>query len=167
MLWVLIRITWLRQFPQHVFMEKYENLSLNLKNSHHICFSGEENTNYPTQLSSDQVKSREKMSRLTTKQTKSLCAKRSLRSAWASAQSGQSSLCAQRVVKGPSFHRGDSEDSDQTGQMPRLIWVFAGRTCHFVVFVMRRLILQVKCRWPHHGFHHKYLVPAVVFLHSR
>ena len=23
--------------------------------------------------------------------------------------------------------------------MPRLIWVFAGRTCHFVVFVMRRL----------------------------
>ena len=25
--------------------------------------------------------------------------------------------------------------------MPRLIWVFAGRTCHFVGFVMRRLIL--------------------------
>ena len=38
------------------------------------------------------------------------------------------SLCAQWVAKGPSFHHADSEDSDQTGQMPRLIWVFAGRT---------------------------------------
>ena len=32
-----------------------------------------------------------------------------------------------------------SEDSDQTGEMPRLIWVFAGRTCHFVGFVMKRI----------------------------
>ena len=30
----------------------------------------------------------------------------------------------------------DSEDSDQTWQMPRLIGVFAGRTGHFVGFVM-------------------------------
>ena len=34
-----------------------------------------------------------------------------------------------------SFLHADSEDSDQTGRMPRLIWVFAGRTCHFVGFV--------------------------------
>ena len=34
----------------------------------------------------------------------------------------------------------DSEYSDQTGQMPRLIRVFAGRTGQFVSFVMRRLI---------------------------
>ena len=42
-----------------------------------------------------------------------------------------------------------SEDSDQTGWMPRLIWVFAGRTCHFVGFVMRRLIcvLWVRHWW--------------------
>ena len=33
-----------------------------------------------------------------------------------------------------------SEDTDQTGRMPRLIWVFAGCTCHFVGFVTRRLI---------------------------
>ena len=33
----------------------------------------------------------------------------------------------------------DSEDSDHTVRMPRLIWVFAGRTCHFVGFVMRWL----------------------------
>ena len=32
------------------------------------------------------------------------------------------------------------EDSDQTGRMPRMIWVFAGRTCHFVAFYMRWLI---------------------------
>ena len=47
-------------------------------------------------------------------------------------------------------HWAHSEDSDQTGQMPRLIWVFAGRTCQFDGFVMRRLIwvcstLQTVC----------------------
>ena len=30
----------------------------------------------------------------------------------------------------------DSEDSDKTGWMHRLIIVFAGHTCHFVGFVM-------------------------------
>ena len=46
-----------------------------------------------------------------------------------------SSLCTQWVVKDPSFLHADSEDSDQTGWMPRLIWVFAGCS-HFVGFVM-------------------------------
>ena len=36
----------------------------------------------------------------------------------------------------------DSEDSDQTGWIPRLIWVFAGCTEHLVGFVMRRLIYR-------------------------
>ena len=49
----------------------------------------------------------------------------------------ESSLCTQWVAKEPSFLRADSEDSDQTGRMPRLIRVFAGRTNHFVGFVMR------------------------------
>ena len=31
------------------------------------------------------------------------------------------SLCAQWVAKDPRFHQADSEDSDQTGRMPRLI----------------------------------------------
>ena len=52
----------------------------------------------------------------------------------------ESSLCAQWVAKDPSFLHADSEDSDQTGRMPRLIWVFAGRICHFAGFVMTRLI---------------------------
>ena len=50
-----------------------------------------------------------------------------------------SSLCAQWVAKDPSFFHADSEDSDQTGRMPRLIWIFTGRTCHFVGFVTWRL----------------------------
>ena len=45
----------------------------------------------------------------------------------------ESSLCAQWVAKGPSFLHADSEDSDQTGLMPRLIWVFAGRTLTLLV----------------------------------
>ena len=53
----------------------------------------------------------------------------------------ESSLCTQWVAKDPSFFHADSEDSDQTGRMPRLIWVFGGCTCHFVGFVMRRLSL--------------------------
>ena len=54
----------------------------------------------------------------------------------------ESSLCAQWVAKDPSFLSVDSEDSDQTGRMHRLIWVFAGRTDHLVGFVMRRLIYE-------------------------
>ena len=33
----------------------------------------------------------------------------------------ESSLCTQWVAKAPSFLHADSEDSDQTGRMPRLI----------------------------------------------
>ena len=40
----------------------------------------------------------------------------------------ESSLCAQWITKDPSFPHADSEDFDQTGRMPRLILVFAGRT---------------------------------------
>ena len=63
------------------------------------------------------------------------CAHSEDRSAWASAQSDQSSLCDQWVAKDPSFSRAEREDSDP----PSLIRVFAGRICHFVGFVMGRL----------------------------
>ena len=33
----------------------------------------------------------------------------------------------------------DSEGSDITGRMAKVIWVFVGRTCHFVGFVVLRL----------------------------
>ena len=45
----------------------------------------------------------------------------------------ESSLCAQWVAKDSSFLHADSEDSDQTGRMPRLIWVFTGRTVSLLV----------------------------------
>ena len=48
----------------------------------------------------------------------------------------ESSLCAQWVAKDQRFFHADSEDSEQTGWMPRLTWVFAGRTCYYVCFVM-------------------------------
>ena len=73
------------------------------------------------------------LSRLVTKPTKWQCAQRRLRSAWASAQSDQSSLCAQWVAKDLSFLHADREDSDQTERMPRLIWVFARHTLTLLV----------------------------------
>ena len=57
-----------------------------------------------------------------------------------STQSDQSSLCTQWVAKDPKLLHTDSEDSDQTGWMPRLIRVFAGHTYHFDGFVTRWLI---------------------------
>ena len=51
------------------------------------------------------------------------------------------SLCAQWVAKDPSFFHADSEDSDQTGRMPRLIWVFAGRTLIFLVLSFRGSVM--------------------------
>ena len=49
----------------------------------------------------------------------------------------ESSLCAQWVAKDPSFLHANSEDSDQTGRMPSLIWVFAGRTLILLVLSCR------------------------------
>ena len=78
------------------------------------------------------------MSRLMSKPTKWLCP--------AKDQSGHPPslirvfVYVQWVPKDPSFLHADTEGSDQTGRMSRLIWVFAGRTCYFVGFVMKRLI---------------------------
>ena len=67
----------------------------------------------------------------------------------------ESLLCAQWVAKDPSFLQADSEDSDQTERMPRLIWVFTGCICHFVGFVMRwPNCVYIQCRpWsmPHYA----------------
>ena len=49
----------------------------------------------------------------------------------------KSSLCAQWIARDPSFLHADSEDSDQTGRMPRLFWVFARRTATFLVLSCR------------------------------
>ena len=49
------------------------------------------------------------------------------------------SLSACRDLGSLATHWAHNEGSDQTGRMPRLIWVFALRTGHFVGIVMRRL----------------------------
>ena len=49
----------------------------------------------------------------------------------------ESSLCAHWVDKDTRFLHADSEDSDQTGRMPRLIWVFAGHTLILLVLSCR------------------------------
>ena len=51
-----------------------------------------------------------------------------IRPAWS-----ESSLSALRKPGSSATHWAQSEGSDQTGRMPRLIWVFAGHTCHSVV----------------------------------
>ena len=55
----------------------------------------------------------------------------------------ESLMCAHWVAKDPMFVHADSEDSDQTGRMPRLIWVFAWHTGHFVGFIMLWLIYKL------------------------
>ena len=51
----------------------------------------------------------------------------------------ESSLSAWRNFGSLTTQWTHSEDSDQAGWMPRLMWVFAGHTGHFVGFVMRRI----------------------------
>ena len=49
----------------------------------------------------------------------------------------ESSLSAWRNLGSLATHWAHSEDSDQTGRMPRLIWVFAGRTVTLLVLSCR------------------------------
>ena len=70
------------------------------------------------------------MSRSTTKLTNWHVPYRRLRSAvWS-----ESSLSIWRNHVSLASHLAQSGDSDQTGRMSRLIWVFAGRMCHFFFF---------------------------------
>ena len=82
-----------------------------------------------------------------------ICAPSENWSAWASAQSDQSSLSAQRNLGSLATHWAHSEDSDQTGHMPRLSWVSAGCTCwscHTVALVKNKwfshvVAIQMSC----------------------
>ena len=83
------------------------------------------------------------LSRLMTKPTKwHVCQATTQISLGISPVWSESSLSAQWVAKDPSFLRVDRDDSDQTVQNPRLIWVFAGHTGHLVVFFMLRHICR-------------------------
>ena len=69
------------------------------------------------------------MNCLMTKPTKWLWAQSDLRPVWS-----ESSLCALWVAKDRSNLHADGEHSDQTGQMPSLIWVRWAHS-HFVGFI--------------------------------
>ena len=69
-------------------------------------------------------------------QQNDMCTQRRLRSAWASAQSDQNLHCLHEEALGPWLSLERTAKNDQTGWMPRLIWVFTGRTGHIVGFVM-------------------------------
>ena len=80
-------------------------------------------------MEKSKVNLQNKMSRLMTKPTK-----------WhVHPAKTQISLSAWRKLGSLATYWAQSKDSDRTGQMPRLIWVFAACTCHFVGFVMRQL----------------------------
>ena len=66
------------------------------------------------------------------------------RSAWASAQSDQSSLSAGRYLGSLAAHWAYSEDPDQSRRMPRLIWVFVGRTLILLVLSCRGSIFIIR-----------------------
>ena len=69
-------------------------------------------------------------------QQNGMCAQWRLRSAWAPTKSDQSLCCLHEESLGPHL---PIEHTAKT-LIPRLIWVFARRTCYFVGFVTRRLI---------------------------
>ena len=56
----------------------------------------------------------------------------------------ESSLSAWRSIGSLATHWAHSEDSDQTGRMPRLIWVFAGRTLILLVLSCRGSYVHIK-----------------------
>ena len=78
------------------------------------------------------------VSRDMTKATKWVCPQRRLRSA----QPDLSSLSAWRTLGSLVSHWVHSEDYDLTGRMPRLIWVFAGRTATLLVLSCRGWFLS-------------------------
>ena len=80
-------------------------------------------------------------------QQNGMCAQRRLWSAWASAQSDQSLNCLHEEAWVHSYPLSISEDSDQTGHMPRLIWVFAGRTVILLLMSWGGSIVKIQTAW--------------------
>ena len=84
-----------------------------------------------------------------------------IRPAWS-----ESSLCAQWVTTDPSFLHTDSGDSDQTGRMPRLSWVFPGRTAILLVLSCRGSVLVLGFKIDNESIHNsKYCTASFKKLH--
>ena len=68
-----------------------------------------------------------------------------LKSAWTYAQSDDQSLLSTWKTLSPFIQNVPSEDSNQTVQMHRLIWIFSGHTCLKEWFLMLGLIYCCCC----------------------
>ena len=66
----------------------------------------------------------------------------------------ESSLSAWRKLGSLDIHWAHSEDSDQTGRMPRLSWVFAGRTLILLVLSCSSSFLFYIWIWMKWAIHH-------------
>ena len=64
-------------------------------------------------------------------QQNDLCAQQRVWSAWASTQHDRGLRCLPEESLCSKLPINCTEDSDQSGQMPRLIWVFAGHTFYY------------------------------------
>ena len=67
----------------------------------------------------------------------------------------ESSLCHQRVAKDWRFLPADSEDSGESGRMPRLIWVFAGRNVILLVLSCVGSFVTCSSRFSFSSNHHQ------------
>ena len=124
--------------PKTAFFSNYSTSTF-----HRYCFMGQNFGVWKENGCTERVQyylCKRYMSRLVTKPTKwyvrpaKTQISLGIRPVWS-----ESSLSAWKKLESLATHWAHSEDSDQIGRMPRLIWVFAGRTCHFVGFVTRRL----------------------------
>ena len=84
-------------------------------------------------------------------QQNDLCAQQRLRSAWASAQFNQS-LCCPPERLGPKLPTEHTGKTDQTGRMPRLIWVLLGAHAIWLVlsggssyWVWNHIAFHIQC----------------------
>ena len=63
----------------------------------------------------------------------------------------ESSLCPWRKLGSLATHWTHIEDSDQTGRMPRLMWVFAVRIATLLVLSCRGSYILYFCSWNSYG----------------
>ena len=70
----------------------------------------------------------------------------------------ESSLSAWRKLGSLATYWVHSEDFDQTERMSWLIWVFAGRTCHFVMYCKK--MLHWLLHWPLLGLQIVSVIPS-------
>ena len=100
----------------------------------------EQNSFKYSEINTGMPKDKSELSRNTTKPTKwpvrpaKTHISQGIRQVWS-----ELPLSAWRKLGSLATHWAHSEDSDQSGRMPTLIWVFAGSTGHFVEFVMLQL----------------------------